>query len=661
MKNGLIYLFFLLISMIACDRVSSNKTVDRVDIIKEKIIDEPRSKHTVWKSLSDSVKIELASELSKYYRKKKDSSNFYLWNSHFLYLSQINGNSIETAEAYWDRANFNEYTSHLDSSYFYFIKAFEIFEGFGDQKHAASMLYSAGVVQRNLKDYIGGEVTTIDAIRIYENLNDNRGLYKCCNSLGIIHNNLNNFELSLSYHSIALEKAKEMSDLNLIAASKNNLAVVYREHHDYEESVRLAKEGLQWDSIYQKDRELYARLVDNLAYSQFKLKKTGKEIFDALEDARAIRDSLGDESGLSVSNIHIGEYHIENGNIFRAKAILRDELIHAKKNSSASDLIHALDLLGQIDPENSQKYLQRRIAISDSLIDIERKTQNKFARTQYETNKVITNNEQLASEKKLIIISGIIGIFLVSLIYFLNMQRIRVKKLRLERAQVKSNEEIYQLLISQQNHLEEGRRLEKNRMSKELHDSVLGKLFGIRFLLTSLNGQQGEAIEKQREQYLKDLENTEEEIREISHGLRDNNEVLKTSFYQIIQNFLEERKAIYSFNISLSIKTGTFDLNEIPISYKINIFRILQEAIFNVEKYAKATGAKVSINVGKDEKYITLKVEDNGVGFDVDTVRKGIGLTNIKERTQEMRGSFNITSVPSQTIVKIIIPIHYES
>ena len=230
-----------------------------------------------------------------------------------------------------------------------------------------------------------------------------------------------------------------MSDLNLIAASKNNLAVVYREHHDYEESVRLAKEGLQWDSIYQKDRELYARLVDNLAYSQFKLKKTGKEIFDALEDARAIRDSLGDESGLSVSNIHIGEYHIENGNIFRAKAILRDELIHAKKNSSASDLIHALDLLGQIDPENSQKYLQRRIAISDSLIDIERKTQNKFARTQYETNKVIANNEQLASEKKLIIISGVIGIFLVSLIYFLNMPRIRVKKLRLYRAQVKSN------------------------------------------------------------------------------------------------------------------------------------------------------------------------------------------------------------------------------
>jgi len=88
MKNGLIYLFFLLISMIACDRVSSNKTVDRVDIIKEKIIDEPRSKHTVWKSLSDSVKIELASELSKYYRKKKRILQIFIYGilTFYTYL-----------------------------------------------------------------------------------------------------------------------------------------------------------------------------------------------------------------------------------------------------------------------------------------------------------------------------------------------------------------------------------------------------------------------------------------------------------------------------------------------------------------------------------------------------------------------------------------------
>jgi len=63
----------------------------------------------------------------------------------------------------------------------------------------------------------------------------------------------------------------------------------------------------------------------------------------------------------------------------------------------------------------------------------------------------------------------------------------------------------------------------------------------------------------------------------------------------------------------------------------------------------------------KDEKYITLQVEDNGVGFDVNSVKKGIGLSNMQERTEEMGGRFKMTSRPSQTILKVIIPIHYES
>ncbi len=663
MKNWLI-LFLMLVAAISCSRTHEPENDLDYDSLKSSIITSTSldSISFYWNSLEIfTEQLQLSSDLSRYYKKQKDSTNFYLWNSRFLDLSLLNGNTIETAEAYWDRASFNYTRNNYDSSYYYYIKASDIFYEMNDTLHTAAMLYSAGIMQMNLRDYLGGEVTTIRALKFYHQLGSDYGFYKCYNTLGVIHSSLGNFENSLHYHSLALDNAKKLSDSGYISSSHNNIAVLYRQNDEYNESIEFAMKGLDWDSLIHKDIELYARLIDNLAYSKFKLKVNDSNVFDLLEEARSIRDSIDDEPGLSVSNIHLAEYYIENNDSAIAKKILKDELIHAKENNSASDLIDALDLLGQIDSENSQKYLQRRIAISDSLIDIERKTQNKFARTQYETNKVIANNEQLASEKKLIIISGAIGLLLVSLIYFLNTQRIRVKKLRLERAQVKSNEEIYQLLISQQNHLEEGRRLEKNRMSKELHDSVLGKLFGIRFLLSSLNGQQGEAIEKQREQYLKDLENTEEEIREISHGLRDNNEVLKTSFYQIIQNFLEERKSIYSFNISLNIETGTFDLNEIPISYKINIFRILQEAIFNVEKYAKATGAKVSINVDKDEKYITLQVEDNGVGFDVNSVKKGIGLSNMQERTEEMGGRFKMTSRPSQTIVKVIIPIHYES
>jgi len=67
-----------------------------------------------------------------------------LWNSRFLDLSLINGNSIETAEAYWDRATFNYTRNNYDSSYYYYIKASDVFYEMNDTLHTAAMLYSAG-------------------------------------------------------------------------------------------------------------------------------------------------------------------------------------------------------------------------------------------------------------------------------------------------------------------------------------------------------------------------------------------------------------------------------------------------------------------------------------------------------------------------------------
>ena len=565
------FLFVLILIFISCyNDEDVNKADISYDQLKNEIVNT-KSKDSIqlyWNSIEIfTEQLQLSSDLSIYYKKQRDSTNFYLWNSRFLDLSLINGNSIETAEAYWDRATFNYTRNNYDSSYYYYIKASDVFYEMNDTLHTAAMLYSAGIMQMNLRDYLGGEVTTIRALEFYDQLGSDYGFYKCYNTLGVIHNSLQNFDNSLHYHSLALEYAQKLSDSGYISSSHNNISVLYQKNNEYNESIEFANKGLDWDSLIHKDIELYARLIDNLAYSKFKLKVNDSSVFDLLEEARSIRDSIDDESGLSVSNIHLAEYYIEQKESAIAKKILKDELIHAKKNSSATDLIDALDLLGQIDPENSQKYLQRRIAISDSLIDIERKTQNKFARTQYETDKVIATNQELTSEKKIIILVSAVGLLVISLIYFIIVQRTRVRKLRLEQAQVKANEDIYKLLIAQQNSLEEGRRLEKNRMSKELHDSVLGKLFGIRFLLSSLNSLSGQETEEQREKYLKDLEETEEEIRQISHDLQDRNEVFQSSFYQIVQNFLEDQNNIYSFKIDLHIETGTFDLDRIPISH----------------------------------------------------------------------------------------------
>jgi len=77
--------------------------------------------------------------------------------------------------------------------------------------------------------------------------------------------------------------------------------------------------------------------------------------------------------------------------------------------------------------------------------------------------------------------------------------------------------------------------------------------------------------------------------------------------------------------------------------YKINLYRIIQEAILNIHKYSEAS--KVDVKIELLEKHILkLSIIDDGIGFDVSTVQKGIGLTNIKERINSLKGHFEIKS-----------------
>ena len=88
--------------------------------------------------------------------------------------------------------------------------------------------------------------------------------------------------------------------------------------------------------------------------------------------------------------------------------------------------------------------------------------------------------------------------------------------------------------------------------------------------------------------------------------------------------------------------------DEIPEHLKITIFRIAQEAFHNISKYSGAQRVKVSLI--KVQNTITLSIEDNGTGFDLQSIyiskkyRTGFGLMSMRERTELSGGSFAINS-----------------
>jgi signal transduction histidine kinase len=77
-------------------------------------------------------------------------------------------------------------------------------------------------------------------------------------------------------------------------------------------------------------------------------------------------------------------------------------------------------------------------------------------------------------------------------------------------------------------------------------------------------------------------------------------------------------------------------------SETINVFRIVQEALTNILKSAKATKVKVSLRVGKN--WLQIRIEDNGCGFVVKSKSKGLGLITMQERTSLLGGRIEIKS-----------------
>ena len=166
--------------------------------------------------------------------------------------------------------------------------------------------------------------------------------------------------------------------------------------------------------------------------------------------------------------------------------------------------------------EEGKHYLNEHIKLSDSLLFKERSARNKFARIAFETDEIERENERITRERMwLMILSG--GLILTGfLLYIIIAQRSRNKALKFKQSQQEANEEIYNLMLSQQDKVDEARANEKKRISQELHDGILGRLFGTRLSLDSLNFSEGKEAINKRSNYISDLKTIEDVITSYS-------------------------------------------------------------------------------------------------------------------------------------------------
>jgi PAS domain S-box-containing protein len=145
-----------------------------------------------------------------------------------------------------------------------------------------------------------------------------------------------------------------------------------------------------------------------------------------------------------------------------------------------------------------------------------------------------------------------------------------------------------------------------------------------------------------------------EEIRNISHRLAPSffgETTIEDTFVELLNNFNADNR--YSLKMNIDFAKVNKKLSS---DIQLNLYRILQEQMRNVVKYANASKIKISLQFDIDKLIFTI--EDNGIGFDYLSVKKGIGLANISRRAELFSGTMEIESSPNQGCKMIIqIPI----
>jgi signal transduction histidine kinase len=145
--------------------------------------------------------------------------------------------------------------------------------------------------------------------------------------------------------------------------------------------------------------------------------------------------------------------------------------------------------------------------------------------------------------------------------------------------------------------------------------------------------------------FIEELKGIEQEIREISHDLSSEKTAVFNNFVAMVTQFIENQKSVCKAEIEFFLDDN-INWNEQENMLKINFYRILQECFQNINKHANAT--QVFIKFEKSKTSIILNVQDNGTGFDFLKKKKGIGLSNMIERTKDSNGIMNVDSNPGK-------------
>lgn len=209
------------------------------------------------------------------------------------------------------------------------------------------------------------------------------------------------------------------------------------------------------------------------------------------------------------------------------------------------------------------------------------------------------------------------------------------------------------------NHLQQVREEERGHLARELHDELGALLTAAKLDVARLKSRIDSAATPEVGERLKHLTDT------LNSGIALKRRIIEDLRPSSLSNLgltaaIEILTREYAERAGIEIETSLESV-QLPDAAQLTVYRMVQEALTNIGKYAKAT--KVLVSIHGYPTHVAVQVRDNGSGFDPAAVRPtSHGLSGMRHRVESAGGRLSITSRPGNgTLVSAVLPLQQKS
>lgn len=421
-----------------------------------------------------------------------------------------------------------------------------------------------------------------------------------------------------------------------------NIAACYNAVNEYDKAETYATQGIQAARLSRNNADL-ANGLNILGKSYQSRGMIGKAI-SCLKEAAEVREKVADPSMLISDYLQLSDLYMANKQPAialqwskKAESISEQSGIALKMAAVYQSLANVYEATG--DYKRSAAYLKKEIIHRDSL---ERDQYNKALaqmQVQFETQKKTSENLQLKKEnlearlknsdqqRWMIILGTGIVLLAASGVYWSKLVRSRYKTKLAEEKLYQQKSRTVAVLQAEEN--------ERRRIAGDLHDGV-GQMIAAASVQLEKAKKGLLPLDKVDEM----IRNAGAEVRNISHKVTPelllHHGLVKALQFETDRLNEAQDQTIFSL----------FTHEELPLQdemLSLTLYRCFQELIANIMKHAEAKSVEAHLNLYWDE--IQLLVEDDGKGFDVEEVRDGLGIRNMKSRIALYDGRLLIDSM----------------